>query len=289
MKVIVLGSLGNLGQELTRVLRERRHEVIALDRADLDVTDAAALTNRLLAEAPQLIVNASAWNDVDGAEDPAKRPFAFRLNADAPTTMALAAKEIGAGFVHFSTDYVFDGSSAAGYAENDEPKPLSAYGQSKYLGERSIAGVGGRYFICRTSKLFGPPGQSPASKPSFLATMLRLAKTKPELAIVDEEVGCPTYTADLAEGVVALAEDSASAPGIYHLVNDGPGVTWYGFAEEIFGLLGIKTPRRPVSAAAFPRAAQVPKSAVLRNTKTLPLRPRLEALRSFFAEHPELL
>lgn len=288
MKVIVLGARGNLGQDLVRALTDGGHEVIALDRDALDVTDAAELANRIRLESPAALFNAVAWNDVDGAEDPAKRPFAFRLNADAPTTMALAAKEVGAVFVHYSTDYVFAGSRSAGYAENDLALPASAYGLSKLLGELAVTAVGGRHFICRTSKLFGAPGSSPASKPSFVATMLRLARTKPELGIVDEEVGCPTYTKDLAEASVRLVEGQYD-PGVYHLVNEGPGVTWYGFAEELFRLLDIRTPRKPVPAAAFPRAAQVPKFAALRNTKFPPLRPRLEALADFFREHPELI
>lgn len=283
MKVVVFGSGGNLGQDLVAAFRIAGHEVVALDRGELDVLDLMALRDRLLVELPTAVVNAVAMNDVDGAEDPAKRPFAFRLNADVPAAMAVAARETGAKFVHFSTDYVFDGTRPEGYAEDDEPRPLSAYGESKLAGERAVAAAGGEWYVCRTSKLFGKPGSSAASKPSFVTTMLRLAQTKPELGIVDEEVGCPTYTKDLAEATLGLLAGGYS-PGIYHLVNSGPGVTWYGFAEEFFGLLEIKTPRKPLPASAFSRKARPPKFAPLRNTKFPPLRPRLEALRDLFRD-----
>lgn len=287
MKAVVFGAKGNLGQDLVAVLKAAGHEVVALDREELDILDSEAVRNRVMSEQAAAIINAAAMNDVDGAEDPAKRPFAFRLNADAPAAMAAAAKEAGAKFVHFSTDYVFDGAKPEGYAEDDEPRPLSAYGESKLAGERGVAAAGGDWYVCRTSKLFGVAGASALSKPSFVSRMLANARTKPELGIVDEEVGSPTYTKDLAEAAVRLAIGDY-APGIYHLVNEGPGVTWYGFAEEFFGLLDVTTPRKPLPASAFPRKAQVPKFAPLKNTKFPPLRPRLAALRELFREHPEM-
>jgi len=288
MKVIVLGAKGNLGQDLVAAFVAAGHEVVALDREELDVLDFAATRRRILDELPSAVINTVAMNDVDGAEDPTKRPFAFKLNGDAPGVLAAAARDAGASFVHYSTDYVFEGTKPEGYAEDDEPKPVSAYGESKLAGERAAIAAGGRVYVCRLSKIFGRPGVSELSKPSFVSIMLKLAKTKPELSIVDEEVGCPTYTKDIAEATVRLLAGGFE-PGIYHLVNDGPGVTWYGFAEEVFGLLGIKTPRRPVSSALFPKPAKRPKSARLLNAKFPPLRSRLEALRAFFNEYPELL
>lgn len=283
MKVLVLGAQGNLGQDLVRAFSSSGHEVEGLDRDGLDVTDAAAVRDRIASGGYGAVVNAVAYNDVDGAEDPAKREIAFKLNAEAPGVMAAAAKEAGAAFVHYSTDYVFSGTRPEGYREDDAPDPVSAYGESKAAGERAVAEAGGRWFICRTSKLYGKPGTSPLAKPSFVGVMVGLAKTKPELSIVDEEVGMPTYTADLAEATVRLVTGEY-APGIYHLVNEGPGVTWYGFAEEFFGALGITTPRKPVPMSAFPRPAKRPLFAPLKNAKFPPLRPRIEALKAFFKE-----
>jgi len=288
MKVLIFGAQGNLGQDLAAVFAAAGHEVVALDREDLDVLDAAAMRRRILDERPDAVLNAVAWNDVDGAEDPAKRLFAFRLNADVPGLMAAASAEAGAAFVHYSTDYVFAGTKPGGYAEDDAPDPISAYGESKLAGEKAAQAAGGRVFVCRLSKIFGAPGSSGLSKPSFVSVMVKLARTKPELAIVDEEVGCPTYTADIAAATARLLA-GGFAPGIYHLVNAGPGVTWYGFAEEFFGLLGVKTPRRPVSSAQFPKPARRPKFAALLNTKFPPLRGRIEALQAFFSDHPGLI
>ena len=284
MKILIFGAKGNLGQELAAVFAAAGHEVIALDREDLDVLDTAVLRRRILDESPAAVLNAVAYNDVDGAEDPSKRPFAFRLNADVPAAMAAASAETGAIFVHYSTDYVFAGTKPGGYAEGDEPDPISAYGESKAAGEKAVLAAGGRAYVCRLSKIFGRTGVSELSKPSFMSIMLKLAATKPELGIVDEEVGCPTYTRDIAAATERLLAENFP-PGIYHLVNSGPGVTWYGFAEEFFGLLGVKTPRKPVPAALFPKPAKRPKFAPLLNTKFPPLRPRLEALRAFFAEN----
>ncbi len=287
MKVIILGAKGNLGQDLVAAFAAAGHEVVALDRGDLDVLDLDAVRERILAERPLAVINAVAMNDVDGAEDPAKRPFAFRLNGEVPGFLASLAREVGSVFVHYSTDYVFEGTKPGGYAEDDEPKPVSAYGESKLAGEKAVAAAGGQWYVCRLSKIFGRPGASELSKPSFVSIMLKLARTKPELSIVDEEVGSPTYTKDIAKATVRLVS-GGYAPGIYHLVNEGPGVTWYGFAKEFFDLLVVTTPCQPVSSDAFPKPAKRPKFARLLNTKFPPLRKRLEALKSFFTENPDI-
>lgn len=286
MKVLILGAKGNLGQDLVRAFSAAGNAVDALDREQLDVTDEAAVRSAVAAGGYGAVVNSTAFNNVDAAEDPANAAAVRALNVDAPRVMAEAAKAAGAAFVHYSSDYVFEGEKPEGYAEDDEPNPVSAYGRSKLDGERAVAAAGGRWYVCRTSKLYGIPGASTASKPSFVTVMSNLAKMKPELSIVDEEVGMPTYTVDLAEATVKLVSERYE-PGIYHLVNEGPGVTWYGFAGEFFGLQGIATPRKPVPMSAFPRPAKRPRFAALRNTKFPPLRPRIEALEAFFAEARE--
>jgi dTDP-4-dehydrorhamnose reductase len=283
MKTLIFGAKGNLGQDLVRAFTAAGHETVGLDREGLDITDVAAVLSRIVGGQYGVVVNAAAYNNVDAAEDPANRHAVFALNADAPRVMAEASREAGAAFVHYSTDYVFEGAKPEGYAEHDEPRPLSVYGESKLAGERAVAAAGGRHFVVRTSKLFGLPGASKSAKPSFVAVMTTLAKTKPELSIVDEEVGKPTYTRDLAEATERLVT-GPYAPGVYHLVNEGPGVTWHGFAGEFFDLLGITTPRKPVPMSAFPRPAKRPLHAPLLNTKFPPLRPRIDALRAYFAE-----
>ena len=283
MRVLVIGAKGNLGQDLVRVFAGAGHEVVAFDRQELDVTDAAAVRDHIAKAGYAAVLNAVAWNNVDAAEDPANRPVVWGLNVDAPRVMAEAARDAGAVFVHYSTEYVFEGSKEEGYKEDDQPSPISVYGESKAAGEKAVQEAGGRWYVCRLSKLFGKPGSSPSSKPSFVSIMTGLAKTKPELTIVDEEVGTPSYTLDIAEATLRLVT-GGFAPGIYHVINDGPGVTWYGFAEEFFGILGVTTPRKPVSSALFPKPARRPKFAKLVNTKFPPLRPRVEALKAFFKE-----
>ncbi|MEY4745023.1 MAG: dTDP-4-dehydrorhamnose reductase subunit, NAD(P)-binding, of dTDP-L-rhamnose synthase [Candidatus Parcubacteria bacterium] len=286
MKVLVLGAKGNLGQDLVRAFAAAGHGAAGHDRETLDVTDAAAVRAAIAGGGYGAVVNAVAWNNVDGAEDPANAAAVRALNVDAPRVMAEAAASAGAAFVHYSSDYVFDGTKPGGYREDDDPAPVSAYGRSKLDGERAVASAGGRWYVCRTSKLFGLQGSSPNAKPSFVGIMTKLAATKPELGIVDEEVGSPTYTRDLAEATVRLVT-GGFAPGTYHLVNEGPGVTWYGFAEEFFRLTGVTTPRKPVSSAAFPKPAKRPKFAPLLNTKFPKLRPRIDALQAYFAEARE--
>ncbi|HTK04242.1 MAG TPA: sugar nucleotide-binding protein, partial [Candidatus Eisenbacteria bacterium] len=160
MKVLILGAKGNLGQDLVRAFEAAGHQVDALDREQLDVTDAAAVRGRVSTGGYGAVVNSTAFNNVDAAEDPANAGAVRALNVDAPGVMASAAREAGAAFVHYSSDYVFEGEKPEGYAENDEPNPVSAYGRSKLDGERAVAAAGGRWYVCRTSKLYGIPGSS---------------------------------------------------------------------------------------------------------------------------------
>ena len=284
MKILILGSQGNLGQDLVSVFSAAGHEVVGCDRDELDVTDEAAV-RAMIGRGFSAVINAVAYNNVDAAEDPANRPIAWKLNAEVPGEVARACRDSGAAFVHYSTDYVFAGDQPEGYSEDDIPAPISVYGESKLAGEQAVAAAGGRWYVCRLSKIFGRPGSSMLAKPSFVSVMVGLAQTKPELTIVDEEVGSPTYTRDVAEATVRLLTEQFP-PGIYHLVNEGSGVTWYGFAEEFFKLLGIQTARKPVTSAAFPKPARRPAFAPLKNTKFPPLRSRLDALRAFFQDCP---
>ncbi|NTW14999.1 MAG: dTDP-4-dehydrorhamnose reductase [Candidatus Moranbacteria bacterium] len=278
-KVLILGSKGMLGQELVRVFAEGGYAVTGWDFGDIDVTDATAARERILMLSPDVILNAVAYNAVDLCEsDDAEAKRARRLNAEVPGELAAIANGLGAIFVHYSTDYVFDGEQeTGGYAEDAEPNPLSVYGRSKLGGERSVAEVGGKSYVIRLSKLFGKPAISAGGKESFFAKMATVAHEKGTVSAVDDENGCFTYAPDLADATLSLVSDEAPL-GTYHLVNEG-AATWYGALRTYFDVAGIDTPVTPVSGDAFPRPARRPKDSTLRNTK----RPRLRSLREALA------
>ncbi len=277
MRILILGAKGNLGMQLVKVFRDADHDVLACDREDLDVLDFDAAAAMIRDGGFDVIINTVAWNDVDGAEDPAKRGLCRKMNVELPGVLAAASAAAGSVFVHYSSDYVFGGDGLAEYVESSEPCPLNEYGRSKADGEKSALASGERVIILRTTKLFGPTAQSAASKPGFCEIIMKAAKTKPELTVVDEEFGRPTYTLDLAEATLRLVQSDV-ASGTYHVVNEGPPVTWFGFAREIFDTLGITIPIRPVPSSAFPRPAVRPASSVLANTKLPPLPQRRDAL-----------
>lgn len=281
-RVLITGARGNLGSRLVETYAD--WAVIAGTREMLDITDRDAVFRFVESKTPDLIINAAAYNLVDRAEDPQWFAMAQATNGDAPGHLALAAAGRGIPFVHYSSDYVFRGDAPQGYVEDDAPAPVSRYGETKLAGEQAVQAAGGQAYICRLSKIFGPPGTSERAKESFVDLMLRLAATKPSLDIVDEEVGSPSYTVDIATATRRLLESDAHPPGIYHLVNAGPDVTWYGFAESVFSIANVTTPRKPVSADHFPpRPATRPKHAALRSTKLPLLRQRDEALREYLA------
>lgn len=281
MKVLIVGATGMLGQDLVQVFSAAGHEVIAAHRPQLDITQADSVERMFEEVSPDLVLNAAAYNFVDLVEDPAVYPVAYAINVTGPKHLAEAAAKRGIPFVHYSTDYVFSGDKMSGYTESDQPAPLSKYGETKHLGEQAVQAAGGKWFVVRVTKLFGQPGTSADSKQSFVSLMLKLAAEKPELKIVDEQTGCPTYTPDVAQATLKLVMGDW-ASGIYHFINEGGPVTPYQFAEEIFGLKGVTTPRVPVSADAFgAQAASRPKFAALLNTKFPALRSREVALRDF--------
>ncbi|MFH1632253.1 MAG: dTDP-4-dehydrorhamnose reductase [bacterium] len=282
MKLLITGASGMLGQDIVRMFSDANYDITATDRNQLDITDRDAVLFFVKKEQPDVIINTAAYNFVDKVEDDDAFPIAYAVNALGPRNLAEAAREAGSKFVHYSTDYVFSGDKPEGYVEHDQPQPISRYGETKHAGEQFVIDAGGDFYICRLSKIFGQPGAGEMCKESFVALMLRLAAEKPELKIVHEEVGTPGYTPDIAATTLAIIENNL-APGIYHVVNDGPGVTWFEFAEEVFNLAGVSTPRHPVTSAEFPKPAARPKFAALQNTKLPPLRSRREALREFLS------
>ncbi len=275
--VAIFGGTGNLGGELGKAWQRTGARVFSVSRKECDVTKKESIESFFAMHKPDIVINAAAYNAVDKAEDESER--AFLLNAEAPRLLAQEAKAQGTTFVHVSTDYVFSGNEGE-YTEDAEVMPINVYGNSKLQGEVAVRESNDEAFIVRTSKLFGRQGTSPDAKPSFVTIMTKLALTKPELTIVDEEIGCPTYTADLAEAIVKLGLENY-APGTYHLVNEDEGKTWYGFAQEIFDVLGIAPKMKPVAGDAFPRPAKRPKKIILQNTKGPKLPSRRDALERF--------
>jgi dTDP-4-dehydrorhamnose reductase len=212
-----------LGHDVVRACRARSGEVVALAREELDITDGPAVDAAMRTHRPDAVVNCAAWTDVDGAEEHERE--ATRLNSEAAGVAAAAAAEIGARVVHPSSDYVFDGAKGAPYVESDHARALSAYGRSKLAGETSVAVANPRHWIVRSSWLFGLAGRN------FVDTMLQLGAEQPEVLVVSDQVGSPTYTAHLAAGIARLIEGEAY--GIHHMAAAG-SCSWYEFAQEIF-------------------------------------------------------
>ncbi len=278
-KILILGAKGNLGAQLVKVFNGS-NDVTAWDREEIDITDKELILNKTRAIKPDLIINAAAYNAVDKCEESEEEyDLAKKINIDGPRNIAEAALEVGAVFVHYSSDYVFNGEKKKGYEEDDETCPIGRYGKTKAIGERQIialSGKGLKWYLVRTSKLFGPKSQSATAKPSFFDIMLKLAKEKNEIDAVDEELSCFTYTPDLAKATKELVADKA-ANGIYHIVNSGP-CTWYAAVKELYKIAGVDIKINPVTADKFSRPAKRPKYSLLLNTKLEPLRDYKEAL-----------
>jgi dTDP-4-dehydrorhamnose reductase len=275
MKILVTGAGGMLGHDVVRAAEFVNHEVVALARADLDVTDERAVRRAFARERPGAVVNCAAWTDVDGAE--ADPEGAARLNATAAGTIAAAAAEVGAAVVHPSTDYVFDGTKESAYVEADRPNPLSVYGATKLAGEHAVAEANPRHLVVRSSWLFG------ASGPNFVETMLRLGRDLGEVVVVRDQVGCPTYTGHLADALVRLLDGGDH--GLHHIAGDG-ACSWFDFAVEIFDQTGVECRTLSCTTEEFPRPAPRPANSALATERdyALYLPDWREGLRSYLAE-----
>jgi dTDP-4-dehydrorhamnose reductase len=282
MKIIILGGQGNLGSQLVKVLGQD-HEVFSFDRDDFNALDKGALFSVVEEIRPEILVNCVAYNAVDKCEDKESYADALALNRDLPANLAELALKLDFVLVHYSTDYVFSGlETKREFSEDDTPNPVNKYGESKFLGEREIgrqAGRGLKYYLIRTSKLFGPKGDSPQAKPSFFDIMLSLAQDKKELTVVNEELSCFTYTLDLAVSSARLMTSRAPF-GIYHLVNEG-AVTWYDGVLELFKQTKLNVIIRPIRSENLYRAARRPKFSVLQNNKVKKMRSYQDALKDY--------
>ncbi|WP_230589685.1 dTDP-4-dehydrorhamnose reductase [Pseudomonas chlororaphis] len=227
MKILISGQHGQVSQALQQRLGNQ-YELIVPGRGLLDLTNPDAIRQQVRSLRPQLIINAAAHTAVDQAES--EPELAFAINASAPGVFAEEARELGIPLIHYSTDYVFDGSKQAPYTEDDEPNPLSVYGQSKLAGERAIGTAGGEHLILRTSWVYSNTGKN------FLLTMQRLLQEKPHLRVVADQIGAPTWASTIAASTAALIErwqaGKPGAWGTYHLTAAGE-TSWFGFAQAI--------------------------------------------------------
>jgi dTDP-4-dehydrorhamnose reductase len=286
MKIVIFGAKGNLGSQLQKIFSKKSGFIVyAWDRDDLDMTDKDLVSEKISAILPDVIINAVAYNAVDKCEEDEKElALAMKLNQEVPAFLASLAQKIQATLVHYSSDYVFSGNSSAGYNERSKPDPINKYGLSKFEGEKAIAreALNGnlKWYLIRTSKLFGPKGTSPAAKPSFFDIMLKLAGEKNELSAVNEEKSCFTYTPDLAQATFDIIEKK-SPFGIYHITNSLPA-TWHEAGLKLFEIAGLDKKLIPISSDKFPRPAKRPKYSQLMNTKIKPLRSYEEALKEYF-------
>lgn len=265
MRLLITGAGGMLGRDVAAEAARQGHAAVALDRAALDIADAGAVQAAVGAERPDVVVNCAAYTNVDAAES--DEEGATRINGAGAGNVAAAAAAAGAHVIHISSDYVFSGDKGTPYAEPDEPGPRSAYGRSKLAGEQAVAAAAPRgHTIVRSSWLFGVHGAC------FPATILRLAAERDSLNVVDDQVGCPTYTGHLAQGLLELARDRV--PGVVHLAGGGE-CSWYELARETVARAGVSCDVRPCATEEFPRPASRPAYSVLRSTRALeaPLLP----------------
>lgn len=262
MRILLTGRNGQLGTELERALAPLG-EIAAFGRQELDLADPDSLRDAVKAAAPDLIVNAAAYTAVDQAE--AEAGQAYAVNAAGPAVLAEEARRAGALLVHYSTDYVFDGTQDRPYAEGDRPNPLGVYGASKLEGERAIQASGCRYFLLRTCWVYGSRGRN------FLLTLLRLASERPELRVVGDQVGTPTWSREIALATAELLRQKDRDDALLvHVANAGYA-SWFQFADEIVRRTAASRARQPVlvpiQSAEYPTAARRPLNSRLSTEK----------------------
>lgn len=257
--ILLLGRDGQLGKAL-RIPLQALGEVTALGRAEADLADPVGLRMVLRDLRPETIVNAAAYTAVDKAE--AEPELAMRVNAVGVGVIGEEAARIGARVVHYSTDYVFDGTKDSPYTEIDLPHPLQVYGKSKLAGEDALLGSGALALVLRTSWVYAAKGRN------FLTTMLRLGRAREEVRVVDDQIGAPTAADDLADATVEVLKKWQAQAGVYHMTAQG-AVSWAGFAKEVFALAGLQARVAPISSEEYPMPAARPKNSRLAGDKVL--------------------
>jgi dTDP-4-dehydrorhamnose reductase len=278
LKAVVTGAHGQLGRDMVDCLASQGYEVKGYGRTELDITRFDQTKELLTAFSPDVIVHAAAYTKVDLAET--EPDDAYAVNGYGSRNLAVIAESLGAKLVYVSTDYVFNGQGTQPYDEFQPTMPINVYGKSKLAGEQFVERFHSRYFIVRTSWVYGKHGNN------FVKTMLKLAEERDSLSVVSDQVGCPTYTKDLAECIAELIKTEQY--GTYHVSNSG-SCSWYEFAQAIFELSGRSVEVKPVSTDEFPRPASRPSYSVFLH-KALelggfsPMRPWKDALADFIEE-----
>lgn len=299
-KILILGSDGNLGGQLLEAVKDfPGFQVFAYNRRDLDLLEYDTIIPKISKIKPDIIINTASYNAVDRCEEfEDEFKLAKKINGEALKFLGRAAIKNKSILVHYSSDYVFGGNiceeegcvddcllgfkERGGFKEDDTPCPINKYGLSKLLGEEELKKLEDKklkYYIIRTSKLFGPKGFSSEAKDSFFDLMLEISKDKEEINIVNEELSCFTYTFDLAQETLSILNNEKDF-GIYHIRNSEPAI-WYDAARELFKIKNINIRVNPVTSDAFPRPAKRPKYSVLANSKLPALRNWKEALREY--------
>ncbi len=259
MRILITGASGQLGHDCVAEAERRGHEVFEFGRVELDITDHDAVNAAVQDIRPDCILHCAAWTNVDGAEE--NEEDCRRINVAGTQNVAEAAGAVGAKMIYISTDYVFDGRGTTPWKPEDQTGPLNAYGRSKLDGEAAVRSTLDQYFIVRTSWLYGGQGKN------FVRTMLRIGNEREAVRVVDDQVGTPTYTTDLARLLVDMAESEKY--GTYHAVNTGDYVSWYDFTREIFRLVGLETQVLPVSSEEYGAKAVRPKNSRMDTEKLM--------------------
>lgn len=259
MKILVTGCNGQLGREMHNILEEKLPGItLYTDVQHLDITDAAAVKKFIHDSDITHIVNCAAYTNVDRAEE--DKLMCSAVNVNAVKNLALAADEIGAKVIHISTDYVFDGTAHRPYRESDKVNPISQYGTTKRAGETALLALAPDSIIIRTAWLYSPYGKN------FVKTMIRLGKEQPEIRVVGDQIGTPTYAKDLAQAIYTILTSQQWVPGIYHYTDEGVA-SWYDFTKAIHRLAGIKgCTVKPIPTEDYPTAAVRPSYSVLDKT-----------------------
>lgn len=260
MKILVTGANGMLGQDLVPMLEQEGFNIIPTDIQNLDITNEDAVKDILDKEKPDFVIHGAAYTNVDGAET--DKETAFLVNETGTANLAKYSGLADIPMLYISTDYVFDGSKGSPYKPDDKTNPLNIYGLSKLKGEEVLQKLNSKFYIARTSWLYGHKGKN------FVETMINLAQKNPELRVVCDQTGCPTWTVELVRGIIKIIKENKPY-GIYHVC--GSGVTsWHGFAEKIMDIMGYDIDVVPVITEEFPRPARRPFYSVMDNDGICP-------------------
>lgn len=275
MKILLLGAKGNVGTEFLKQSQEFNDlSFIGWDKDDIDVTDQSLLEKKISELKPEVIINTVGYSKVDECEENEEAAQqAFLLNERVVEFLAEIALEYNCLLVHYSSDYVFSGQTSEGYDEKAEPSPLNVYGESKRAGElalQRLSGRGLRWYLIRTARLFGAPGEGATAKQSFFELILKRAQNHSPLSLVTDERGSFTYIPDLISATVSLLESNEGF-GVYHFINEG-SASWYEAASYFFKKMNLQPTLVPVTREEFSRPAKRPTDSHLRNTKRPPLR-----------------